>query len=107
MKKVALKSFKLTSSSRLTPALRAELRAMEREPIDTSDIPEVKSFGKEWKRGLLRKNFRPVKKQLTLRIDADVVDWFKDHAPKGSGYQTIMNEALRAHVETHGGSREA
>jgi uncharacterized protein (DUF4415 family) len=41
---------------------------------------------------------RPLKKQLTLRLDTDVVAWFKDHAPKGGGYQTEINRALREHV---------
>jgi uncharacterized protein (DUF4415 family) len=37
--------------------------------------------------------FRPVKKQLTLRLDADLVDWFKSHAPNGQVYQTVINSA--------------
>ena len=41
---------------------------------------------------------RPLKQQLTLRIDSDVITWFKDHAPKGGGYQTEINRALREHV---------
>lgn len=43
--------------------------------------------------------YPPVKQQLTLRLDADVVAWFKDHAPKGHGYQTNINRALREHVQ--------
>ncbi len=43
--------------------------------------------------------YRPMKQQLTLRLDADVVAWFKDHAPKGAGYQTDINRALREHVK--------
>jgi uncharacterized protein (DUF4415 family) len=41
----------------------------------------------------------PLKQQLTLRLDADVIAWFKDHAPKGQGYQTNINRALREHVQ--------
>jgi uncharacterized protein (DUF4415 family) len=37
------------------------------------------------KRGLF---YRPVKQQLTLRLDADVVAWFKTHAASDEGYQT-------------------
>ena len=44
--------------------------------------------------------YRPVKKQLTLRLDADLVDWFKRHAKGGRGYQTDINSALRDHVDT-------
>ena len=36
------------------------------------------------------------KLQLTLRIDADVVEWFKN---QGAGYQTRMNAVLRSYVE--------
>jgi len=46
--------------------------------------------------------YRPVKKQLTLRIDADVIDWFKTRAGNSEGYQTRINEALRAYVTEHG-----
>jgi uncharacterized protein (DUF4415 family) len=47
------------------------------------------------KRGLF---YRPVKKQLTLRLDADVVAWFKQHATVDEGYQTRINRALREYV---------
>ena len=43
--------------------------------------------GPEWTR-----YFRPIKKPITLRIDADVLAWFQK---KGRGYQTRINEALR------------
>jgi uncharacterized protein (DUF4415 family) len=36
--------------------------------------------------------YRPIKKPVTLRIDADVLAWFKKHGP---GYQTRINQALR------------
>jgi uncharacterized protein (DUF4415 family) len=41
-----------------------------------------------------------VKQQLTLRLDADVVDWFKQ---QGAGYQTQINAVLRKHVERKAG----
>jgi uncharacterized protein (DUF4415 family) len=76
---------KKEASKALNPAQRAELRklaALKESEIDTSDIPEARDWsGAE--RGLF---FRPVKKQLTLRIDADVVDWFKKRSPHGQGY---------------------
>lgn len=37
-----------------------------------------------------------VKKQVTIRIDDDVLQWFKT---KGPGYQTRMNQVLRSYVE--------
>jgi uncharacterized protein (DUF4415 family)/uncharacterized DUF497 family protein len=38
------------------------------------------------------------KKQITLRLDPSVVDWFKS---QGRGYQTRMNAVLRAYVQAH------
>ncbi|HEX3484789.1 MAG TPA: BrnA antitoxin family protein [Micropepsaceae bacterium] len=77
---------------------QAELDALARRPedrIDTRKIPEVRDWSGA-KRGVF---YRPVKQQLTLRIDADVVAWFKDHAPNGEGYQTDINRALREYVD--------
>ncbi len=85
-------------TSDLTAAQRAELDALEALPddqIDTSDIPESLDWSGA-KRGLF---YRPVKQQITLRLDADVVAWFKQQAPGGRGYQTDINRALRSHVE--------
>jgi uncharacterized protein (DUF4415 family) len=48
------------------------------------------------KRGLF---YRPVKQQLTLRLDADVVAWFKNHTTSNEGYQTRINRALREYVQ--------
>jgi uncharacterized protein (DUF4415 family) len=39
--------------------------------------------------------YRPVKEQITLRLDKDVIAWFKTG---GEGYQTRINEVLRDHV---------
>jgi uncharacterized protein (DUF4415 family) len=73
----------------------AALAAMSDDTIDTSDIPEVT----DWSNAVRGKFYRPVKQQLTLRLDADVVDWFKRHPGKGRGYQTRINRALREYVE--------
>lgn len=85
-------------SRRLTPAQAAELKALESLPddaIDTSDAAELEDWsGAE--RGLF---YRPVKQQLTLRLDADVIAWFKERAGPDEGYQTRINRALREYVE--------
>ena len=84
--------------SDLTEAQRAELEALEALPddqIDTSDIPETLDWSGA-KRGVF---YRPVKQQITLRLDADVVAWFKEQAPGSRGYQTDINRALREHVQ--------
>jgi len=84
----------------LTRKQKAELRALAALPdeaIDTSDIPELtEEFWKGAKRGVF---YRPVKQQLTLRLDADLVSWFKGRVRGGRGYQTAINRALREYVD--------
>ena len=85
------------ASNELTGEQKAEieaLAALPEEKIDTSDIPEILDWS-EARRGLL---YRPVKRQITLRLDADVVAWFRANAPNGRGYQTEMNRVLREHA---------
>jgi uncharacterized protein (DUF4415 family) len=82
---------------RISKAARAELEALAKltdDQIDTSDIPEQRDWTGA-RRGLF---YRPVKQQLTLRLDADIVAWFKARVPGGEGYQTSINAALREHV---------
>ena len=82
----------------LTDEQRAELGALADLPedqIDTTDIPEVL----DWTHAHRADLYRPIKQQITLRLDADVVAWFKDRAPGGRGYQTDINRALREHME--------
>jgi len=86
------------TSKRLTPQQRAELKslaALRDDAIDTSDAPQLLDWSGA-KRGLF---YRPVKQQLTLRLDADVVAWFKSHAASSEGYQTRINRALREYVQ--------
>ena len=80
-------------------AQSAELAALARMPdaaIDTSDAPELS----DWSDARRGQFYRPVKQQLTLRLDADVIAWFKRHATSGEGYQTRINRALREYVRT-------
>ena len=83
----------------LTRKQKAELKALAALPdekIDFSDIPPTSAeFWKSAERG---KFYRPVKRQLTLRLDADVVAWFKRRTRGGRGYQTNINRALREYV---------
>jgi uncharacterized protein (DUF4415 family) len=84
-------------SKPLTRAQLAELKSLAVLPdgaIDTSDAPELLDWSGA-KRGLF---YRPVKQQLTLRLDSDVVAWFKGHTTSDEGYQTRINRALREYV---------
>jgi len=84
---------KKASSRSLSARQKAELKALaerDERDIDTRSMGEDRDWSGA-KRGVF---FRPVKQQLTLRLDADVVAWFKDHAPRGKGYQSDINSAL-------------
>jgi uncharacterized protein (DUF4415 family) len=73
------------------------LDALTDTEIDFADIPEItpEMFAK----AILRRGLRPVtKRQLTLRLDSDVIEWFKQ---QGHGYQTRMNALLRAYMDEH------
>jgi len=77
----------------LTPKQRANLKQLERQPdqkIDTSDIPEWTE--EMWKRAVRGKLYRPIKKAVSLRLDADVIAWLKKD---GKGYQSRANRMLR------------
>lgn len=90
-----------TSNKSLTDWTR--LDSMTDDDIDTSDIPAVtpEMFAKAVvKRGLKVKDS---KAQLTIRVDRDVLTWFKSH---GRGYQTQINALLRAYMEAHKSARQ-
>lgn len=93
----------MATSRDLPPELRAEveaLAAMRDEDIDFSDSPEVTDF-----HGFHRREFyRPVKQPLTLRLDADIIAWFKERASGDERYQTAINRVLRKYVIQHGRS---
>jgi uncharacterized protein (DUF4415 family) len=62
--------------------------------INTRDIAEVKS----WKGAERGRFYRPVKQVVTIRLDADVVDWFRSRARK---YQSAVNRVLREYMMRH------
>ena len=83
--------------SELPLDIQARIQALADKPngeINTDGIPEILDWSNA-KRGVF---YRPVKQQITLRLDADVVSWFKSRQRDGRGYQTDINTALREHV---------
>ena len=87
----------MTKKVPLTYRQRAELQSLQEisdDQINTTDIPEILDWTGA-KRGVF---YRPVKQQITLRLDANIISWFKAHAQGGRGYQTDINRALREHV---------
>lgn len=76
----------------------ARVDAMQDEDIDFSDIQEVTP--EMFARAVVRRGLRPVarKAQVTLRVDSDVLEWFRS---QGKGYQTTINRLLRAYMDAH------
>lgn len=68
----------------------AKLDALPADQIDTSDIPELTD--EQWASAVRGRFYRPIKQQITARLDADVLAWLK---AGGQGYQTRMNAILR------------
>ena len=76
-------------------AFRREIEALAARPedqIDLSEIPE--RIPQPWDRPVRtsRLFYRPLKKPVTIRLDADVIEWLKSDGP---GYQTKANRILR------------
>ena len=69
------------------------LSAMSDKDIDTSDIPEIKN----WEDAVVGRFYRPIKRRLTIRLDADVIEWFKNN---NDHYQTAINNALREFIQS-------
>jgi len=86
-------SYMLGTLPPLTDTQRADLKALAARPdseIDTSDIPEMTN--EQWKKARRGRFYRPVKRQITARVDADILDWLK---AQGKGYQSRINAILR------------
>ncbi len=85
---------KTLADIKVTPAMKRRLKALAARPdseIDLSDIPELtEDF---FKNAVRNPFYRPVKKQVTVRLDSDIIAWLRN---KGSGYQTRMNALLRS-----------
>lgn len=72
------------------------LRNLPDDQIDFSDIPERTDYNGPVYIGLI--GARTGKKSVTIRLDADMVAWFKS---QGKGWQTKMNWALRLYYASH------
>jgi uncharacterized protein (DUF4415 family) len=72
--------------------------ALKDKDVDLSGVPEVSP--EMFARAVVRRGLKPVsrKAQLTLRVDNDVLDWYRK---QGQGYQTKINALLRAYMDAH------
>jgi uncharacterized protein (DUF4415 family) len=96
--KTKIVSYELDSLPVLTKKRRAKLKALAARPdseIDTSDIPELSE--EQWENAKRGHFYRPRKRQITARVDADVLDWLKS---QGKGYQSRINAILRREMLT-------
>jgi uncharacterized protein (DUF4415 family) len=76
------------------PARKTRLAATFARPeseIDLSDIPEADA--EFWETTVRIGREKPRKRQTTIRLDEDVIEWFK---AAGRGYQSRINAVLRA-----------
>lgn len=90
---------KRVSASRKSRTDRRKLRELaDAEIVRDSDAPEWTA--EQFAKAVARKGLKPIppKQLLSLRIDADVVRWFR---AQGAGYQSRMNALLRAYMEAH------
>lgn len=84
-------------NSDLTQAQREQLAALERlrdDQIDTTDIPETLDWSGA-RRGVF---YQPVEQKVTLRLDVDVVSWFKANVQDGCDYRKDINLALCEYI---------
>jgi uncharacterized protein (DUF4415 family) len=85
---------KKSSSSKVSKTDWPRVRALKDRNIMTSaEHPEAEV--KHIVRGIVRQGLKPLspKASISLRVDADVLEWFKS---KGPGYQTRINAVLKA-----------
>ena len=81
----------MNTSKKLSVKRIAEIKAFQ--TTDFSDAPILtKEQMKGFKLSHLSSLYRPVKKEIHVRLDADVIEWLKQ---EGKGYQTRMNSILR------------
>lgn len=84
----------MTVKDKPTKSDLRRIDGMKDEDIDYSDIPEVDAAFFEKARVVVP----PGKKQVTVRLDSDVLAWLKG---QGRGYQTRINAILRAYYDAH------
>jgi uncharacterized protein (DUF4415 family) len=83
---------------KVTKRQAREIQALKRlrdDEIDLTHIPPLAN----WNNAVIGKFYRPIKKSLTIRLDADVLAWLRG---QGKGYQTRINALLREAMERVG-----
>jgi uncharacterized protein (DUF4415 family) len=91
MSKIVRKTLDEVRKTPISRSRLAEIAAVPDDEIDFSDIPELTE--KFWQNAVPNPFYKPVKKQVTLRIDADILAWLRQ--PGKDGYQSRLNAVLR------------
>jgi len=84
------KSVKITSEIR-------KLYARRDRSLDRSDVPQLSPA--QWAKGEIGRFYRPIKTQISFRIDADLLAWLKS---KGEGHLSRINTILRERMLAEG-----
>lgn len=89
---------KRSTTSRKSRTVWKRVDTLKDEDIDFSDTPELTP--QMFARAVVRRGLKPVprKEQVTIRVDSDVLEWYKKQGP---GYQTRINTLLRAYMQEH------
>ena len=72
-----------------------ELYEKRDRSLDDSDVPQLPPA--QWAEGVVGKYYRPLKSQISFRIDNDVLAWLK---AKGQGHLSRINAILRERMES-------
>ena len=70
------------------------LSQMDDDKINVREIPEMLDWSGAQRDGF----YKPVKQQITLRLDADIIHWFRAQVRGNRDYQIEINRVLRNHV---------
>lgn len=93
MKKAKIVRHTMETLPPLTARQRMQLKALAAKPdraIDLSDIPPLTDA--QLRNAVRGRFYKPLKRQITARVDADVLEWLKS---QGKGYQSRLNAILR------------
>lgn len=63
------------------------------DEIDLSDIPEIL----DWSNAIRGSRFHPARKRISLNIDIEIIDWFRQKSPS---YQQEINNILKEYIKT-------
>jgi len=89
---------RVSTSRKSRTDLRRLRNLSDADIVRDGDAPEWTL--EQFARAVARKGLKPIPRKtlLSLRIDSDVVEWFRS---QGAGYQSRMNALLRAYMEAH------